>query len=201
MITTSENATQKSITFPTRSVHHISFLWALCHEFVRSTTDSWPKTVPAYPSPRSPTQAPAPQDARGSSSSRSRGLGGRSFPRQAHPALLRPPLGWGPKAASRGGLRGHSRRQAGCPWRLPPSSALGPVFLKVHRASSGLLPSARGLGDATIQRHLRELQPDEAVVGIARQICLSRSITPSSIHSSRLRLRVLSEQDASAILW
>jgi hypothetical protein len=38
MITTSENATQKSITFPTRSVHHISFLWALCYEFVRSTT-------------------------------------------------------------------------------------------------------------------------------------------------------------------
>jgi hypothetical protein len=38
MITTSENATQKSITFPTRSVHHTSFLWALCHELVRSTT-------------------------------------------------------------------------------------------------------------------------------------------------------------------
>jgi hypothetical protein len=38
MITTSENATQKSITFPTRYVHHTSFLWALCHELVRSTT-------------------------------------------------------------------------------------------------------------------------------------------------------------------
>jgi hypothetical protein len=38
MITTSENATQKSITLPTRSVHHTSFLWALCHELVRSTT-------------------------------------------------------------------------------------------------------------------------------------------------------------------
>ena len=38
MITTSENATQKSITLPTRSVHHMSFLWALCHELVRSTT-------------------------------------------------------------------------------------------------------------------------------------------------------------------
>jgi hypothetical protein len=38
MITTSENATQKSITLPTRSVHQISFLWALCHELVRSTT-------------------------------------------------------------------------------------------------------------------------------------------------------------------
>jgi hypothetical protein len=40
MITTSEKATQKSITFPTRSVHHTSFLWAsfACHELVRSTT-------------------------------------------------------------------------------------------------------------------------------------------------------------------
>ena len=32
MMTTSENATQQSITRPTRSVHHTSFfLWALCH--------------------------------------------------------------------------------------------------------------------------------------------------------------------------
>jgi hypothetical protein len=31
MMTTLENATQKSITRPTRSVHHASFLWALCH--------------------------------------------------------------------------------------------------------------------------------------------------------------------------
>jgi hypothetical protein len=38
MITTSENATQKSITLPTRSVHHTTFLWALCQELVRSTT-------------------------------------------------------------------------------------------------------------------------------------------------------------------
>jgi hypothetical protein len=38
MITTAENATQKSITFPTRSVHQTSFLWALCHALVRSTT-------------------------------------------------------------------------------------------------------------------------------------------------------------------
>ena len=38
MITTSEKATQKSITFATLSVHHASFLWALCHALVRSTT-------------------------------------------------------------------------------------------------------------------------------------------------------------------
>ena len=33
-----EKATQKSTTRPRLSVHHTSFLWALCHEFVRSTT-------------------------------------------------------------------------------------------------------------------------------------------------------------------
>jgi hypothetical protein len=35
---TSEKASQKSMTLPVRSVHHTSFLWALCQEFVRSTT-------------------------------------------------------------------------------------------------------------------------------------------------------------------
>jgi hypothetical protein len=38
MMTTSEKATQKSITLPTRSVHPTSFLWALCQELVLSTT-------------------------------------------------------------------------------------------------------------------------------------------------------------------
>ncbi len=37
MMTTFEKAIQKSITRARRSVHHASFLWALCHEFVRST--------------------------------------------------------------------------------------------------------------------------------------------------------------------
>jgi hypothetical protein len=37
-MTTSEKAIQKSMTLPRRSVHHTSFLWALCHELVRSTT-------------------------------------------------------------------------------------------------------------------------------------------------------------------
>jgi len=36
MMTTSEKATQKSMTRPSRSVHHTNFLWALCQEFVRS---------------------------------------------------------------------------------------------------------------------------------------------------------------------
>ena len=34
---TSEKAIQKSMTGPRLSVHHTSFLWALCQEFVRST--------------------------------------------------------------------------------------------------------------------------------------------------------------------
>jgi hypothetical protein len=37
MITTFEKAIQKSTTRARRSVHHTSFLWAFCQEFVRST--------------------------------------------------------------------------------------------------------------------------------------------------------------------
>jgi hypothetical protein len=37
MITTFENAIQKSTTRAPLSVHHTSFLWAFCQEFVRST--------------------------------------------------------------------------------------------------------------------------------------------------------------------
>ncbi len=38
MMTAFEKETQKSMTRLGRSVHHTSFLWALCQEFVRSTT-------------------------------------------------------------------------------------------------------------------------------------------------------------------
>jgi hypothetical protein len=38
MMITSEKATQKSTTRSLLSVHHASFLWALCHELVLSTT-------------------------------------------------------------------------------------------------------------------------------------------------------------------
>jgi hypothetical protein len=37
MITTFEKAIQKSTTRARLSVHHTSFLWAFCQEFVRST--------------------------------------------------------------------------------------------------------------------------------------------------------------------
>ena len=38
MMIASEKAIHKSMTRPRRSVHQSSFLWALCQEFVRSTT-------------------------------------------------------------------------------------------------------------------------------------------------------------------
>jgi hypothetical protein len=38
MMITSEKATQKSMTRSRLSVHQRSFLWALCQELVRSTT-------------------------------------------------------------------------------------------------------------------------------------------------------------------
>jgi len=67
MITTSENATQKSITLPTRSVHHTSFLWALCHELVLSITHRFvAQNGAGLPfSEISHLRAPAPPDARG----------------------------------------------------------------------------------------------------------------------------------------
>ena len=37
-MTTSEGEIHKAMTRPRRSVHHTSFLWALCQELVRSTT-------------------------------------------------------------------------------------------------------------------------------------------------------------------
>jgi hypothetical protein len=57
MITTSEKATQKSITLPTRSVHHTNFLWAFCatRSSALQPTDTWPNKARAYPYPRSPT--------------------------------------------------------------------------------------------------------------------------------------------------
>jgi hypothetical protein len=42
MITTLENAIQKSMTGSSLSVHHTSLLWALCQEFVLSTTQRKP---------------------------------------------------------------------------------------------------------------------------------------------------------------
>ncbi len=38
MTITLEKAIQKSMTRPRLSVHHTSFLWALCQKFVRFTT-------------------------------------------------------------------------------------------------------------------------------------------------------------------
>ena len=42
MMITLENEIQKPMTPSSLSVHHASFLWALCQEFVRSTTQRKP---------------------------------------------------------------------------------------------------------------------------------------------------------------
>jgi hypothetical protein len=53
MMTTSEKATQKSMTFPSLCVQHTRFLWALCQALVRSTTQGlWPEAERACPSRR-----------------------------------------------------------------------------------------------------------------------------------------------------
>jgi hypothetical protein len=65
MITTSEKAIQKSITLPARSVHHTSFLWALCHALVLCTTHllvahngaGLPFLEISHDSPRSPRRS------------------------------------------------------------------------------------------------------------------------------------------------
>ena len=41
-MTTFESAIQKSMTRSSLSVHHTNFLWALCQEFVLSTTQRKP---------------------------------------------------------------------------------------------------------------------------------------------------------------
>jgi hypothetical protein len=47
MMTTLEKAIQKSMTRPSRSVHHVSFLWALCQELVLSTIHRIPALIGA----------------------------------------------------------------------------------------------------------------------------------------------------------
>jgi len=54
-----------------------------------------------------------------------------------------------------------------------------PPFAPIYRASSGLLCSARGLGYAAVHGHLRELQADEAVVGLEADL-------PESLHQPEL---------------
>jgi hypothetical protein len=73
-------------------------------------------------------------------------------------------------------------------------------FAPVHRAFPGFLASARGLGDAPVDGYVAQLQPDETIVGIERDI-------PEPLHQPQLyplitpSLRsVLSEHPSSAIL-
>ena len=63
MIITSEKATQKAIIRPFRSVHHTSFLWALCQDPVRSTTHRF-VAVSGVGLPFLEISATSPEDAR-----------------------------------------------------------------------------------------------------------------------------------------
>ena len=64
MITTSERATQKSITRPRFSVHHTSFLWALCQAPVRSATHRFVAPSGAAALPFSEISATSPRSRR-----------------------------------------------------------------------------------------------------------------------------------------
>src|SRR5215210_3731485 len=53
--------------------------------------------------------------------------------------------------------------------------AFGTPLSPVYRASASLLATARGLCDAAVHRHIRQFQPDEAIVGFEGQL-------PQGIH-------------------
>src|SRR5215207_10563287 len=64
MMITSEKATQKSMTSPRLSVHHTSFLWALCHELVRSMTHRFVAALSGAGLPFSEISASSPRSCR-----------------------------------------------------------------------------------------------------------------------------------------
>src|SRR5215217_7682829 len=103
MITTSEKATQKSTTRPTLSVHHTSFLWALCHELVLSDTQRCPACRGAgWPFLAIWAIRPALGDAHALATNRRLGPSGCSPLRADLPPTMRRAPGWEPTAASRG---------------------------------------------------------------------------------------------------
>src|SRR5215207_1828544 len=57
--------------------------------------------------------------------------------------------------------------------------ALDPPFASVHRASTCFLPTTRGLRYAAVHRQVRQLEADEAVVGLQGDL-------PESLHHSEL---------------
>src|SRR5215218_7671180 len=179
MITTLEKATQKSITLPTLSVHHTSFLWALCHELalynppirgpirrrLALLRDLPPKPqLPKALAGQARVVTAVEVDARliGQSSQR---LGSRLQGGDQKRRVVA--VGGGGNGPQRDALGVHRHR------------ALWATFSAVHRASPGLLTHARGLGHAAVHRDLRELQADEAVV------CLQAD-PPEPLHHSEL---------------
>jgi len=136
---------------------------------------------------------------RGRRSNRRLGRGGRS-PALGQPSQgLQEYRGWGPTAASRGGWPGPPKRPEGDALGVNHRRALEALLAAIHRAFARLLPSARGFRDAALDGHLGEFETDGPLVGFARRLLQRSSITPASIHSWRLRLRVVAEHDPSAI--
>ena len=161
MITTSEKATQKSITFPTRSVHQTSFLWALCQELVLSTTHQFvAQSAAGLPFPE--ISHLSTDSARRSRVRRewvtsvevdarllgqcSLDLGGRLLPLEAGRRRIVAGVCRGTHGTS--GMPLASTAMERLMPRLPLSTGLLPR----------LLPSTRGLGDAAVHGHLTELQ-------------------------------------------
>ena len=98
---------------------------------------------------------------------------------------------------SRGGSLGQPSLPEGC-HGVHHRRALEAAFAAIHGISTRFLSSTRCLRYAAIDRDVREIKTDGSVVG-SRAICSKASITPASIHSSRLRLRVVAEHPSSAI--
>ncbi len=98
-------------------------------------------------------------------------------------------------------LAGAVMTPRGIPHRVHDGRALDAPFPPVYRAFARFLAATRSLGNAPIDGYVARLEADEAVVSFERHFLSSAaSITPETIHSSRLRRSVVAEHDSSAIL-
>jgi len=121
-------------------------------------------------------------------------------------------LGSGPISASRsnvGASSGESWQFAGALSTLsgiPTASTtverLSAGFASIDRACAGSLGVARRLGGAAVQRHVTQLETDQPVVAVARELLelLELLHAAASIQASRRRRSVVAEHVESAIL-
>jgi hypothetical protein len=176
MITTSENATQKSMTGPLLSVHHISFF--SCG--LASLATSWcarshpPRFVAALSGaglPFSEISASSPRSFLQTLAGDTRVVAAVEV--DARP-IRQPSEGLGDRVEGPSqqrrvvaALAGAVTVPRGMPEASTALSAFDASFAPVHGAFPGFLASARGLGDApVVDGHVAQLQPDETIVGI-----------------------------------